>query len=178
MRLTLAFCSAKPNWMPRKPKHMFQICQKRQLRFAVHAMLSSLDSIEFPLIVMPAQAGFSDLRIGAAKSLGSRLRGNDDDDRCQRSRDGADKRGECTLHCTPRRASVCSRRRRQMHGACHGRQRGTRRGSHRHDDRLHTYSWQAAGPRTALCNDAAWNSGARLQTGTTDRRWRVGGVVR
>ena len=27
MRLTLAFCSAKPNWMPRKPKHMFQICQ-------------------------------------------------------------------------------------------------------------------------------------------------------
>jgi hypothetical protein len=27
MRLTLAFCSANPNWMPRKPKHMFQICQ-------------------------------------------------------------------------------------------------------------------------------------------------------
>ena len=27
MRLTLAFCNAKPNWMPRKPKHMFQICQ-------------------------------------------------------------------------------------------------------------------------------------------------------
>src|ERR1700741_5375762 len=24
----LAFCSAQPNWMPRKPKHMFQICQK------------------------------------------------------------------------------------------------------------------------------------------------------
>ena len=28
MRLTFAFCSAKPNWMPRNPKHMFQICQK------------------------------------------------------------------------------------------------------------------------------------------------------
>jgi hypothetical protein len=28
MRLTLAFCSAKPNWIPRNPKHMFQICQK------------------------------------------------------------------------------------------------------------------------------------------------------
>src|SRR6185295_17408274 len=27
MRLTLAFCSAKPNWIPRNPKHMFQICQ-------------------------------------------------------------------------------------------------------------------------------------------------------
>jgi hypothetical protein len=28
MRLTFAFCSANPNWMPRNPKHMFQICQK------------------------------------------------------------------------------------------------------------------------------------------------------
>src|SRR5690349_14946844 len=28
MALTLAICSAQPNWMPRKPKHMFQICQK------------------------------------------------------------------------------------------------------------------------------------------------------
>src|ERR671921_2450096 len=27
MRLTLAFCSAKPIWMPRKPKLMFQISQ-------------------------------------------------------------------------------------------------------------------------------------------------------
>src|SRR5690348_16985333 len=27
IRLTLAFCSAKPNWIPRNPKHMFQICQ-------------------------------------------------------------------------------------------------------------------------------------------------------
>jgi hypothetical protein len=27
MRLTFAFCSANPNWMPRNPKHMFQICQ-------------------------------------------------------------------------------------------------------------------------------------------------------
>ena len=29
MRLTLAFCSANPNWMP-KPKHMFQICQNKR----------------------------------------------------------------------------------------------------------------------------------------------------
>ncbi len=37
MRLTFAFCSAKPNWMPRKPKHMFQICQNDNsgLRFMV-----------------------------------------------------------------------------------------------------------------------------------------------
>ncbi len=28
IRLTFAFCNAKPNWMPRNPKHMFQICQK------------------------------------------------------------------------------------------------------------------------------------------------------
>ena len=28
IRLALAFWSANPNWMPRKPKHMFQICQK------------------------------------------------------------------------------------------------------------------------------------------------------
>ena len=27
MRLTLAFCSPKANCRPRKPKHMFQICQ-------------------------------------------------------------------------------------------------------------------------------------------------------
>ena len=27
IRLTLEFCSAKPNWIPRKPKLMFQICQ-------------------------------------------------------------------------------------------------------------------------------------------------------
>src|SRR4249919_2358232 len=35
MRLTFAFCSAKPNWMPRKPKHMFQICQNVSVGFAV-----------------------------------------------------------------------------------------------------------------------------------------------
>src|SRR5437870_12911555 len=28
MALTLAICSAQPNWMPRKPKLMFQIFQK------------------------------------------------------------------------------------------------------------------------------------------------------
>ena len=27
IRLTLAFCSPKANWIPRNPKHMFQICQ-------------------------------------------------------------------------------------------------------------------------------------------------------
>ncbi len=27
IRLTFAFCSAKPNWMPRKPKLMFQMLQ-------------------------------------------------------------------------------------------------------------------------------------------------------
>src|SRR5688500_5952621 len=27
MRLVLAFCSAKPNWIPKKPKLMFHSCQ-------------------------------------------------------------------------------------------------------------------------------------------------------
>jgi hypothetical protein len=27
IRLVLAFCSAKPNWMPKKPKLMFHSCQ-------------------------------------------------------------------------------------------------------------------------------------------------------
>ena len=32
IRLTFAFCSAKPNWMPRKPKLMFQISQNVEPR--------------------------------------------------------------------------------------------------------------------------------------------------
>jgi hypothetical protein len=28
MRLTFAFCSPKPTWIPKNPKHMFQIRQK------------------------------------------------------------------------------------------------------------------------------------------------------
>ena len=42
MRLTLAFCSAKPNWMPRKPKHMFQICQNDSCGLVVMAYGSRL----------------------------------------------------------------------------------------------------------------------------------------
>jgi hypothetical protein len=34
MRLTSAVCSAKPNWMPRNPKHMFHICQNDSSGFA------------------------------------------------------------------------------------------------------------------------------------------------
>ena len=30
IRLTFAFCSAKPNWTPRKPKLTFHICQKER----------------------------------------------------------------------------------------------------------------------------------------------------
>ena len=33
IRLTFAFCSAKPNWMPRKPKLMFQISQNESRGF-------------------------------------------------------------------------------------------------------------------------------------------------
>jgi hypothetical protein len=39
MRLTFAFCRAKPNWMPRKPKHMFQICQNVSVGLAVGVAL-------------------------------------------------------------------------------------------------------------------------------------------
>src|SRR6188768_4566432 len=28
MRLMFEFCSWKPNWIPKNPKHMFHICQK------------------------------------------------------------------------------------------------------------------------------------------------------
>src|SRR5438445_2567273 len=35
MRLTFEFCRAKPNWMPRNPKHMFQICQKLRVGLVV-----------------------------------------------------------------------------------------------------------------------------------------------
>ena len=34
MRLTFAFCSAKPNCRPRNPRHMFQICQNDSSGFA------------------------------------------------------------------------------------------------------------------------------------------------
>src|SRR6266403_1269345 len=38
MRLTLAFCSAKPNCRPRNPKHMFQICQNDRCGLAAAAV--------------------------------------------------------------------------------------------------------------------------------------------
>src|SRR5688572_26156238 len=34
MRLTFAFCNAKPTWIPRKPKLMFQICQNPSAGFS------------------------------------------------------------------------------------------------------------------------------------------------
>ena len=34
MRLALAFYSPNANWMPRNPKHMFQICQNDRVGFA------------------------------------------------------------------------------------------------------------------------------------------------
>jgi hypothetical protein len=33
--LTFEFCNAKPIWIPRNPKLMFQICQKLNLRFSI-----------------------------------------------------------------------------------------------------------------------------------------------
>ena len=33
MRLTFEFCSANPNWIPRNPKLMFQICQNESVGF-------------------------------------------------------------------------------------------------------------------------------------------------
>src|ERR1700704_1553551 len=38
MRLTLAFCRAKPNCRPRNPKHMFQICQNDRYGLAPPAV--------------------------------------------------------------------------------------------------------------------------------------------
>ena len=49
MRLVLAFCSAKPNWMPINPKLMFQICQKLRRGFwrvLVVAGAAAMDAIE------------------------------------------------------------------------------------------------------------------------------------
>src|SRR5438552_16096933 len=47
MALMFAICSPQPNWMPRKPKLMFQICQKlrRGLSMAI-----------LPLVLAPALA--------------------------------------------------------------------------------------------------------------------------
>ena len=57
MALMLAICSAQPNWMPRKPKLMFQICQKlRRGRVAFSTahlgILSAglLDEQDLPLV--------------------------------------------------------------------------------------------------------------------------------
>src|ERR1043166_4080917 len=35
MALMFAICRPQPNWMPRKPKLMFQICQKASLGFSM-----------------------------------------------------------------------------------------------------------------------------------------------
>src|SRR5215468_10579646 len=51
MRLTFAFCSAKPNWMPMKPKHMFQICQKLRRGFMVESpLLLTFHDLQFSVI--------------------------------------------------------------------------------------------------------------------------------
>src|SRR5215469_15525445 len=43
MALMFAICRPQPNWMPRKPKLMFQICQKLRCGFMI-GKLSSLRS--------------------------------------------------------------------------------------------------------------------------------------
>src|ERR671918_1666255 len=61
MALMLAICSAQPNWMPRKPKLMFQICQKPRCGLATPpalaftsgsppAMTRSLDEQDSPFV--------------------------------------------------------------------------------------------------------------------------------
>src|SRR6266571_3241394 len=55
MALILAICSAQPNWMPRKPKLMFQICQKlrcgRRLSPVIFGSSSGLlDEQDLPLV--------------------------------------------------------------------------------------------------------------------------------
>src|SRR5437870_5724529 len=39
MALMFAICSAQPNWMPKKPKLMFQICQKLRCGFCAEPAL-------------------------------------------------------------------------------------------------------------------------------------------
>ena len=41
MRLTSAVCRANPNWMPRKPKHMFQIWRNDSSGFSRAVALST-----------------------------------------------------------------------------------------------------------------------------------------
>ena len=55
MALMLAICSAQPNWMPRKPKLMFQICQKLRCGLwsapsAAPLMTGLLDEQDLPLV--------------------------------------------------------------------------------------------------------------------------------
>ena len=54
MRLTFAFCSAKPNWMPRKPKHMFQICQNDSVGLVEGVAVIEGDSCEEVSVPAPA----------------------------------------------------------------------------------------------------------------------------
>ena len=42
MRLTFAFCRAKPNWIPRNPKDMFQICQKPSFGLTRNVICSAI----------------------------------------------------------------------------------------------------------------------------------------
>ena len=72
MRLTFEFCSWNPNWIPRNPKHMFQICQNETCGFvrsrqsrSFHVELRSASSwaVAWATIAAPVLAGFVEMRI-------------------------------------------------------------------------------------------------------------------
>src|ERR1051326_6166714 len=53
MGLMLAICKPQPNWMPRKPKLMFQICQKLRCGFCMVVADSRVEANETSSINHP-----------------------------------------------------------------------------------------------------------------------------
>ena len=46
MALIFAICRPQPNWMPRKPKLMFQICQKLNCGFCINGWVDAGEQIQ------------------------------------------------------------------------------------------------------------------------------------
>ena len=74
MRLVLAFCSAKPNWMPKKPKLMFHNCQNDRRGFKEGSCISICVS---EIILGPCSgAGLADI-VPLCSHVGHALRTDD-----------------------------------------------------------------------------------------------------
>jgi hypothetical protein len=67
IRLTFAFCSAKPNWIPRNPKLIFHICQK--LSFGLSLIVSFIIKDQINSTLVYNQKYIKNNRISHLKSV-------------------------------------------------------------------------------------------------------------